>query len=116
MPQYHFNSVFKEPLGDVEVSVNSLVANLPKGLTDEQRRMMGLDNYEYDFSDIADKSIRGEGCGQIKYILENAKTVTEPIWHTALSIAQHCRDRDVAIHAMSEDHPTYKEMQQKEKH
>jgi hypothetical protein len=107
LPVYHFNSIFKVELGNIDVSVNSLLANIPKGLSDDQRRMMGLDNYEYDFSDIADKSIKGEGCGQIKFILENAKTITEPVWRAGLSIAQHCKDRDVAIHAMSEDHPTY---------
>jgi hypothetical protein len=107
LPVYNFDEVFKEPLGNVEISVNSLVANLPKGLTDEQRRMMGLDNYEYDFSDIADKSIKGEGCGQIKFILENAKTLTEPVWRAGLSIVQHCKDAETMIHAISEDHPTY---------
>jgi hypothetical protein len=107
LPVYSFDDVFKVELGNIDVSVNSLLANVPKGLSDDQRRMMGLDNYEYDFSDIADKSVKGQGCGQIKFILENAKTITEPVWRAGLSIAQHCKDRDVAIHAMSEDHPSY---------
>ena len=56
---------------------------------------------------IAMKSLKGEGCAQIKHIISNAKTLEEPMWYAGLSIAQHCKDRDEAIHMMSEDHPGY---------
>jgi hypothetical protein len=69
--------------------------------------MFKLDNYESKFSDIAIKSLKGEGCNQIKFILENAKSVPEPLWWSGLSIAANCSDGETAIHTMSEDHPTY---------
>ena len=53
------------------------------------------------------KSLKGEGCAQIKHIIINAKTLEEPMWYAGLSIAQHCKDRNEAIHMMSEDHPQY---------
>ena len=99
---------FKNFLGEVAQSHDELIATLPKtGLSEDQRKMMKLDNFQSKFSDIAIKSLQGKGCNQIKFILENSKTLPEPIWYSGLSIAQHCSDRDTAIHMMSEDHPTY---------
>lgn len=59
------------------------------------------------FHTIWIKSINGTGCAQIKYAIENAATLSEPLWRAALSIAQHCEDRDWAIHELSKDHPNY---------
>jgi hypothetical protein len=107
IPVYSFDE-FKNFLGEVTQSHNDLLATLPKtGLSEDQRKMMKLDNFQSKFSDIAIKSLQGKGCNQIKFILENSKTLPEPIWYSGLSIAQHCSDRDTAIHMMSEDHPTY---------
>lgn len=107
IPVYSFDE-FKNFLGEVAQSHDQLIASLPKtGLSEDQRKMMKLDNFQSKFSDIAIKSLQGKGCNQIKFILENAKTLTEPIWYSGLSIAQHCSDRDTAIHMMSEEHPGY---------
>jgi hypothetical protein len=78
-----------------------------KGLTEDERKLLGLDNYEYDFSKIAIESIEGRGCNQIKWILENATTCPEPLWYAGLSVAVRCVDGDTAIHGMSEGHPDY---------
>jgi hypothetical protein len=107
IPVYSFEE-FKTFLGAVAQTHDDLIAALPKtGLSEDQRKMMKLDNFQTKFSDIAVKSLEGKGCNQIKFILENAKTLTEPIWYSGLSIAQHCSDRDTAIHMMSEEHPGY---------
>ena len=107
IPVYSFDE-FKNFLGEVAQSHDQLIASLPKtGLSEDQRKMMKLDNFQSKFSDIAIKSLQGKGCNQIKFILENAKTLTEPVWYSGLSIAQHCSDRDTAIHMMSEEHPGY---------
>jgi hypothetical protein len=107
IPVYSFDE-FKNFLGEVAHSHDQLIASLPKtGLSEDQRKMMKLDNFQSKFSDIAIKSLQGKGCNQIKFILENAKTLSEPIWYSGLSIAQHCSDRDTAIHMMSEEHPGY---------
>jgi hypothetical protein len=39
--------------------------------------------------------------------LVNAKTLPEPVWHSALSIARHCTDWETAIHLLSEDYAGY---------
>lgn len=107
IPIYSFDQ-FKNFLGEVAQSHDELIASLPKtGLSEDQRKMMKLDNFQSKFSDIAVKSLQGKGCNQIKFILENAKTLSEPLWYSGLSIAQHCSDRDTAIHMMSEEHPGY---------
>jgi hypothetical protein len=107
IPLYSFDE-FKNFLGEVAQSHNELIAALPKtGLSEDQRKMMKLDNFQTKFSDIAIKSLEGTGCNQIKFILENAKALPEFLWHSGLSIAQHCSDRDTAIHMMSEEYPGY---------
>jgi hypothetical protein len=107
IPVYSFNE-FKNFLGEVVQSHDHLIASLPKtGLSEDQRKMMKLDNFQSKFSDIAVKSLEGTGCNQIKFILENAKALPEFLWHSGLSIAQHCSDRDTAIHMMSEEYPGY---------
>jgi len=70
---------------------------------------LGAVNFESEFQIIAERSLGGSqgGCAQIKQILENAATLSEPFWRAGLSIAEHCVDRDTAIHLMSEDYPGY---------
>ena len=110
LPVYSFDE-FKTFLGEIEVtqSIESILQQAQKGLTDEEKTMYKTDNFESNFRTIAIKSLanEGEGCGQIKYILENSKILAEPIWYAGLSIAQHCIDGDEAIHMMSEDYPGY---------
>lgn len=66
-------------------------------------------NMQHSFAVIARKSLTGEGCAQIKYILQHQKDVDEPLWRSGLSIAYHCKDWETAIHKMSVRHPNYSE-------
>ena len=106
VPVYSYEE-FKNFLGEVQVAHEDILASIPKGLSEDQKKMLKLDNYESKFKDIAIKSLEGNGCNQIKFILENAKEVPEPLWWAGLSIARNCSDGDEAIHMMSEDHPDY---------
>jgi hypothetical protein len=101
--------MFREFLGEVkfEESLESILQSVPKGLTDEEKIMHKTDNFESNFTDLVLKSLDGHGCNQIRYIIENAKTLPEPIWYSGLSIAQHCVDREEAIHKMSEEYSGY---------
>ena len=104
--QYDF-AAFKDYLGDVSIPTASILDLVPKGLDEDTRQIAKLDNYDTTFQDIAEKSIDGHGCNQIKFALINAKTLPEPLWHSALSIARHCSDWETAIHLMSEDYEGY---------
>lgn len=98
--------LIKERIGEVEQSFDSFMKS--KALTVQQRKTLKLDNFQAQFSLIAKKSLRDDGgCAQIKHILINATTLEEPMWYAGLSIAQHCTDRDKAIHLMSENHKDY---------
>ena len=100
--------VFKDFLGPIELSPEEVLLSASKGLDDVTSAIISKhDNFETVFRDIAVKSMKGEGCNQIKYILEKAATLTEPMWYAGLSIARHCTDWETAIHLMSEDHPGY---------
>lgn len=67
------------------------------------------------FEVIWARSIAGDGCAQIKNAIENADTLSEPVWRGALSIAQVCEDRDWAIHEISKNHPDYDPQQTEQK-
>jgi len=104
--QYAF-SAFKDYLGEAPTTTGSILDLIPKGLDEDTRQIAKLDNYEASFQDIAEKSLNGFGCNQIKNALINSKTLPEPVWHSALSIARHCTDWETAIHLMSEDYVGY---------
>lgn len=104
--QYDFEQ-FKEYLGPAELSTDDILASIPKGLDEETKKIAKFDNFETTFQEIAESSLEGKGCAQIKNILINANTLEEPLWYAGLSIARHCSDWETAIHLMSEDHPEY---------
>ena len=85
-----------------------ILANVPKGLDDDTKAMLKLDNFPRKFSVLAQKSVDDEGgCAQIKFMCENATSLEEPMWFAGLSIAKFCDDGATAIHELSEDHPDY---------
>jgi hypothetical protein len=104
--EYDF-SMFKEFLGEPEAEVDDVLASVSKGLDEDTKQMLKLDNFAKTFETLAEKSINGSGCPQIANILINAATLEEPLWHAGLSIARFCDDGATAIHKMSEDHPEY---------
>jgi hypothetical protein len=95
-----------------------LVAHLPPAPVDlSAAKMFGQDAVTSDlaggeypktkFKIIAIKSLKDEGCAQIKHALVNAATLEEPLWRAALSIAYRCEDGAKAIHDLSKNHPGY---------
>jgi len=80
-------------------------ASQPKQLDPFMQALMG--NRQSRFKTILLKTENGEGCEQLKYIIANQDKADEPMWRAGLSIAQHCVDRDKAIHFISRKHPKY---------
>jgi hypothetical protein len=97
--------------GEVTISESKKDAldlkNTRKKLTDKDKQLLGLDRYEHSFEVIANSSIEGTGCAQIKFILEEAPSCSEPLWRAGLSVAIRCADGADAIHKLSEDYPDY---------
>lgn len=99
---------FKEFLGVVEPEVKDVLALASKGLDDETRAMLHLDNFKYTFNELADKSVNDRGgCNQIKYMLLNQNEIERDHWAAGLTIAIHCTDGDTAIHEMSNEYENY---------
>jgi hypothetical protein len=96
--------------------VLEILASVPKGLDDDTKAMLKMDNFPRKFSVLAQKSVDDEGgCAQIKFMCENATTLEEPMWFAGLSIARFCDDGATAIHELSEDHPDYNHAKTEEK-
>jgi len=112
---------FREFLGgptaeQVDEPIVDILAEIPKGLDDDTKAMLKLDNFSKTFGVLAQKSIDDEGgCAQIKYMLENAATLEEPMWFAGLSIAKFCEDGATAIHEISNEHPDYNYAKTEEK-
>lgn len=66
-----------------------------------------MGNTVYDFAILMRKSLKGAGCAHLEYIYTNAEDVSYPHWMAALSIAQHCEDRETAIHSISNRYSEY---------
>ena len=103
---YSFEA-FKDFLGEIEPSADEVLAALPKGLDEETRKLLKLDNFKFTFMELAEKSINGNGCNQIKFLLENQKVAPRDQWAAGLTIAIHCEDGPVMIHEMSNEHEEY---------
>jgi hypothetical protein len=76
-----------------------------KELDDFTKAIIG--NRQSRFKNILIKTKEGTGCAQLQNIVDNQETIEEPLWRAGLSIAQHCVDREIAIHAISDKHPKY---------
>ena len=97
---------FKQYLGEITTPA-AILATIPKGLDEDTKKLMKMDNIETLFDTIATRSMEGSGCAQIKFIIENAATLPEPLWHSGLSIARQCVDWEEAIHELSREYPQY---------
>lgn len=98
--------MFKEFLGE-EDNLEGVLAAVPKGLDEETRALLKTDNFESDFNKIAERSLAGDGCAQIKFFLENPNSISYDEWFSCLSIAKFCADGDKMIHLVSEDYEGY---------
>ena len=63
--------------------------------------------FEISFTDIVTKSLEGEGCNQIRFMVTEPDNVSYPLWMAGLSIATRCVDGEEAIHWLSEGHRGY---------
>lgn len=94
--------VFKDALGFVGgMSIGTSMG----GVDSLTKSLMG--GMSSKFSTIMQKSSRGNGCPQLVHIYKNQNAIEEPLWRAALSIAQFCVDRDVAIHKISNQCESY---------
>lgn len=91
----------------VKTIIDDVFANVKKGLDEDTLAMKKLDNFEFSFRQIAERSLDGVGCNQIKYMLEKPDEVPRDQWAGGLTIAIKCVDGDTAIHTMSEDYNKY---------
>lgn len=66
-----------------------------------------LGNYRNIFRTILMKTAAGRGCDQIRFIIEEQETMSEPMWRGGLSIAKFCVDAERAAHNMSAKYPNY---------
>lgn len=89
---------------DTRKSMMDILSVVPKGLDDNMKALVNTGNYKQS---SFKKVVESQGCKQIQYIIDNAKHLEEPMWYAGLSIAQHCEDRNIAIHEISKDYPNY---------
>jgi len=102
--------MFVEFLGaeDVAPDPKSLFATIPKGLSKDIGDLDEEDPYEADFEELAQKSVDDEGgCAQVKHMLFNGDTLSEPLWRAQLSIVRYCLNWETNIHEVSNTHPKY---------
>jgi len=106
--EYNFDE-FKEFLESVEVDQPNKdpFADVRRGLDEDTIAISKLGNFEWEFSKIAIRSLNGDGCGQIKFMLEDQNKVPRDQWAGGLTIAVHCKDGDTAIHDMSNEYDEY---------
>jgi len=95
---------FKDRLGSSPVAIMKK-PYLPREADAVMQALMG--NYTSKFKTILLKTARGNGCGQLEYIIKNQANMSEPLWRAGLSVAAFCEDRDKAIHKISEGYPGY---------
>ncbi len=79
-----------------------------KNLSPLTKALMG--NQVCYFKNIMLRTAKGTGCQQLAHIYQNqhdSSQVDYNMWRAALSVAEHCEDRDRAIHKLSEKHPNY---------
>jgi len=88
------------------LGVSEFEASAVKRPMDEVTKNLLANRPSY-FKDILKRSVAGEGCNQIMHAMGNQSTIPEPLWRAVLSVAQHCADRDKAIHVASRQHPDY---------
>jgi hypothetical protein len=80
-----------------------------KVLPTKKDNSLGLDKYEYSFEVIANSSINGTGCNQIKNYLENLTSSDYNLWLYNLSIAYRCVNGPELAHKLSSAYSTYDE-------
>lgn len=96
--------VIKSALGVVDIFLNA-PDYIRRELTPLQKSLQ--ESRRNRFSTILDKTSRSIGCAQIEYLACNQAGADYNLWRAGLSIARNCVDGDIAIHAISSEHPEY---------
>jgi uncharacterized protein (DUF927 family) len=119
---HNFKSVPQRPVqiavAGAVVSLADFIKHLPAapvdlsaakqfGMDDTSRDLSGGEFPACSFARIARRSVKDDGCNQIKIALMEAATLPEPLWRAALSVAVRCEDGQAAIHKISKAHPGY---------
>ena len=99
---------FSELLGGDSIPV-------PKTMTPNSVASLFRENSDTEFKIILSKTVKGNGCEQIKNIIQNRENISEPMWRAGLSIAKACTDSGKAIDLMSKGHAGYDEKLTEEK-
>jgi hypothetical protein len=105
---YSFES-FKEFLGEIKVEEEPEFSldKVSKGLDEDTLAIYKADNFENKFEIIADKSMNGTGCEQIKFAIEHRDNLPEPIWRNTLSVIKFCSDGGTWAHELFKGDPRY---------
>ena len=98
---------YVEILGADSNFLSEIRETVPMGYSAVQTALMG--NYESSFKDIMQRTIAGDGCEQLRTIITQQETCSEPLWRAGLSIAKFCSDGQKAAHRISCRHPDYSE-------
>jgi Domain of unknown function (DUF927) len=99
---------FKDFLATQNVGADQdVLAKVKKGLDEDTLAMKKMDNVDWVFQKIAIRSLEGDGCQQIKFLLENQQDAPRDQWAGGLTIAVHCVDGATAIHDMSNEYDKY---------
>jgi hypothetical protein len=93
---------FTKLLGGNNISVPVKVDSAESALREALR-----ENSDFSFKNILKKSIKGTGCAQIKNMIQNKESISEPLWRAGLSIAKFCSDKDKAVDLISIGHEGY---------
>ena len=94
---------FAELLGSSPIPVPTKY--VPEGTSSVLDKLTG--NITSRFRTILDKTARGVGCAQLKIIIKEQESLSEPMWRAGLSIAKFCVDHEKAAHLISHKHAEY---------
>lgn len=98
---------FESPLRDACAAMG-IVERKPKAKFEYDTATKNALGYkDSKFSTIAIRSIKGDGCMQIKTMLEKPNGVNYDMWCAGLSIANKCVDGETAIHKLSKGYENY---------
>jgi hypothetical protein len=113
--------ILQAPPVDFNTFKDILGVTAPVGIIRAENRELSplmkaiQDNEQYRFSTILEKSAAGAGCNQLLSIAVEQAVTPEPLWRAGLSIARNCVDWEVAVHAISDQHPDYDPAKTEEK-
>jgi Domain of unknown function (DUF927) len=104
-PVDYYRTILEADMSSPLALIEMTSRNPGSTINDTTRALLG--NVVFKFNRIMRRSIRDDGCNQLKHIYLNQNEISEPLWRSGLSIAQFCEDRETAIHKISNRHDEY---------